>query len=166
LCPLCLGGDYSLTLLAGALLDDVLAERLKEFFVPDEEAVDSILGIKQPLSSFSSRITMGYLLGLYGPRTRATLDQIRDIRNAFAHYHQMAHFSDPEISRVCLGLFPGWMEWVMEGPDRGAIEDPRRRFQACASFLLYYLLELAPIRPQPEIGFDRFALSEPEGGTK
>lgn len=149
-------------LLAGALLDDVLVERLREFFVPDTDRVESVFGQNGPLGSFSARITMGYLVGLYGPKTRETLDKIRDIRNTFAHVHEIAKFTDPEVSRVCLSLLPDWMEYAMEDRNHPACKEPRRRFQACVCFLIFYLLGRSPLHKQPTIGFDRFVYSTPE----
>jgi len=145
-------------LLAGALLDDVLAERLKDFFVADPNAVKAMMGVERPLGTFGARIQMGYLLGFFGPETRKALEIIKDVRNSFAHYHQLAHYTDPEVSRVCLTLLPGWIEAVMDGQDHPTCKEPRRRFQAAVAFLIVRLLQTEPARKAPKSGDDYFVL--------
>jgi hypothetical protein len=149
-------GERGAALLAAALLDDVLVEKLKEHLVPDPKAFKRFTDHSQPLGSFSSRIDMAYLLGLYGPKTRNTLHKIRDIRNAFAHYHQFAHFSDPQISQACLSLLPGYVEAIMEDPEHPTCKEPRRRFQACVGWLIQGFVVEPAIRRQPRIGFDYY----------
>jgi hypothetical protein len=150
-------------LLAGALIDDVLVTRLRELLVPDEKEYKSMTGVDRPLGTYSSRVTMGYLLGMYGPKFLEMLRRIGDIRNAFAHYHQVAKFSDPEIAKACLSLFPAYVEAVMEDSQHPTCTDPRRRFQACVGWIIVDLLYDRHKTRQPSLGLDYYDMSGDEG---
>ena len=60
---------------------------------------------KGPLNTFYARVLMGYALGLYGPKTFADLNKIRNIRNKFAHRPGISKFDHPTVSRLCNDLF-------------------------------------------------------------
>ena len=51
-----------------------------------------------PLRSLSSKIELGFALGLFNEERRQSLHLIRDVRNAFAHRMDPISFEDPEIS--------------------------------------------------------------------
>jgi hypothetical protein len=57
-----------------------------------------------PLSSFSAKIVMGRALGIYGPDTERALNQIREVRNAFAHALKPIDFSHKAIEQACRSL--------------------------------------------------------------
>ncbi|CCD87865.1 protein of unknown function [Bradyrhizobium sp. ORS 285] len=50
-----------------------------------------------PLSSFSSKIEIGFALGLFDEERRVALHLIRDVRNRFAHKMDPIRFEDPDI---------------------------------------------------------------------
>jgi hypothetical protein len=56
---------------------------------------------KGPLADFSSKIKLSRALGIIGPQTRADLDHVRNIRNAFAHTLQPIGFETAEVAEVC-----------------------------------------------------------------
>ena len=86
-----------------AFVDDMLGVALSARFVRlGKEWEDRIFtGPSAPLATFSSKIRLGFALGLYGPLTCADLDLIRNIRNAFAHTADPIKFVDPEITKTC-----------------------------------------------------------------
>jgi hypothetical protein len=88
---------------ATAFLDDSLGVALRARFVPLGNGwADKIFsGSGGPLSTLSSKIVIGYALGLYGPITRKDLDTIRNVRNSFAHTALPLDFSDAEIIEKC-----------------------------------------------------------------
>jgi len=57
-----------------------------------------------PLNSLSSKITLGYAMGLFGPLTCADLNIIRSVRNDFAHRAAPISFSEAEIAEKCKKL--------------------------------------------------------------
>jgi hypothetical protein len=65
---------------------------------------DKIFEGNGPLSTFSSKILMGYGLRLYGPDFRHDLEIIKDIRNGFAHVRLPLLLTQPEIAGMCQHL--------------------------------------------------------------
>jgi hypothetical protein len=53
------------------------------------------------IEGFSGKIVLGYALGLYSEQTREDLQQIRHIRNVFAHSMADINFNTPEIANGC-----------------------------------------------------------------
>ena len=78
------------TALENALMRIMEGNRGKEMFSGD-----------QSISTFNSKIWLGYCLNLYGDRTNSYLRLIKHIRNAFAHAQIPIDFYTPEIVAVC-----------------------------------------------------------------
>jgi hypothetical protein len=57
-----------------------------------------------PLSTFGAKVLMGYTLGQFGPQTRADLERINSVRNAFAHAMRWIEFDTPEVAKLCMAL--------------------------------------------------------------
>ena len=84
--------DRGCVLAAGAMLDDLLADVLAGFFRDVPESA-KLLGVganesrdaTEPLASFSARIRCAYALGLITDDERFDLEQVRHMRNRFAH---------------------------------------------------------------------------------
>jgi hypothetical protein len=93
--------DSAVVIVGAAQLDDLLAQLLERFLLPDlkpgrKREHDSLLGPARPLGSFSVRITMALRLGLVGPEIARSLHIIRQPRNAFAHRVQAPDLDDQE----------------------------------------------------------------------
>jgi hypothetical protein len=88
---------------ATAFLDDSLGVALRARFIPmGNDWADKIFsGSGAPMNTLSSKIMVGYALGLYGPMTRKDLDTIRNIRNYFAHTALPLDFGKEEIIEKC-----------------------------------------------------------------
>jgi DNA-binding MltR family transcriptional regulator len=87
-----------------SLVDGLLAELLRDFFVNHQKTVDKMLDDPGPLSSFGVRIELAFLLGLITSRERRMLNLIRKIRNDFAHSTDRVSFSQSPIKDRCLEL--------------------------------------------------------------
>jgi hypothetical protein len=88
------------------ILDHALKEAISTHFRPlgnaekaklfeGEGEHDAILG------SYYSRIHIAYALSVVGDDTLQDLNTIRDIRNAFAHFHGELSFCTPKIKQLC-----------------------------------------------------------------
>lgn len=90
------------TLTVVSLLEGALQKFLiTKLTIPEKEGPSDLFGSGAPLRDFSSKIKMGFALGLYGPQTKADLDAIREVRNAFAHTMEPIDFDTPEVVNVC-----------------------------------------------------------------
>jgi DNA-binding MltR family transcriptional regulator len=97
--------DRGAALVGAAFLDDVLEASLRAFFVDDKKVADQLLGSgDRPVSTFSARTHLAYCLGLLAPKVYADLNQIREIRNWFAHRHHPGSFDDPPVRDWCVAL--------------------------------------------------------------
>ena len=90
--------DRSLALVGAALVDDTLKRKLCNFLHEDKGATKSLFGRSRPLGSFSSRIDLGRLVGLYGDDARTEMHTIREIRNDFAHKFNMHDFTEQSFA--------------------------------------------------------------------
>jgi DNA-binding MltR family transcriptional regulator len=66
-------------------LEEQLKQILSAFMVDDAKSDELLDGAHAPLSSFSSRITACYALGLISEAEHHDLNLLRKIRNDFAH---------------------------------------------------------------------------------
>ena len=77
--------DRAAVVLGAAKIDQVLYQILQAHLLPSPSRNDELLDGNSALSSFSSRITMTYRLGLIDAALSRSLHMIRRIRNSFAH---------------------------------------------------------------------------------
>jgi len=93
-------GDRAAVIVAAALLDELLAEALRRFLLPESGDLDhdSLLGRDRPLSSFSSRIVGARRMGLISSEFAASLDLVRRIRNDCAHWSETIDLNKPPHS--------------------------------------------------------------------
>lgn len=76
----------------------------KNFSTLNKDDRKNLTGGNGPLSTFSSRISMAYLLDLINKDQYDDLNLIRKIRNGFAHQLDAVTFDFPEIKSRCSHL--------------------------------------------------------------
>jgi DNA-binding MltR family transcriptional regulator len=123
--------DRGCALLAGAVLDDRLADLLRAVFVDDAKAADELLEDRGGLGSFAFRIDACVCLGLLPRFVCADLNIVRKIRNDFAHGSAAITFDVPKIKQRVENL-------KLRPP-------PRRNLNARALFNLAAMVLLAVI---------------------
>jgi DNA-binding MltR family transcriptional regulator len=94
--------DRGAAIIAAAVIEDVLkhliSARLVELSSKRKKALfDESNG---PLSNLSSKIELGFALGLFNEERRDSLHLIRKVRNTFAHKMHPISFEDPHISEI------------------------------------------------------------------
>ncbi len=70
-------------------------------WIKDDDADNELFGSAGPIATFSQKIKMAEAMRIIGPATRANLDRVREIRNAFAHTHRDLTFETPAVVTVC-----------------------------------------------------------------
>ena len=99
------GSDRAAAILAASCVEDQLAFAIKcKLRRDDESVIRDMFQVRGPLGSFSAKISMGYLLGLYDKETRKELDTIKEIRNTFAHRAYACHFETQRIRDLASNL--------------------------------------------------------------
>ena len=77
--------DRAAGIIGAVLVEESLAMLLRSRLVTDEDIHREMFRSSGPLGSFSAKINLAHLLGLFGPTAKKELDTIREIRNEFAH---------------------------------------------------------------------------------
>ena len=90
--------DRGLVLSLAAFAEDALGNLLKAFMLPGATTGQLVDGFNAPLGNFSSRIKAAYSLGLVTKNQFTDLEQLRKIRNLFAHTWQPISLADQRVS--------------------------------------------------------------------
>jgi hypothetical protein len=107
-------------------LEESLLEWMRELSAEDRKNLFSAHGV---LASFSAKIDLAYAFKIYGPKTRADLHTMREIRNLFAHSRLPLSFSDEAIARAIYALN------LRKQPGCGGFVHPRTAFIAAFEYL-------------------------------
>jgi hypothetical protein len=90
--------DRGLVLSLAAFAEDALGNLLKAFMLPVATSAQLVDGFGAPLGDFSSRIKAAYSLGLVTKGQFSDLEQLRKIRNLFAHTWQPISLADQRVA--------------------------------------------------------------------
>lgn len=90
-------------LISTGYLEQMLEDILRAFMLDQPSVDDLFAGGSAPLSSFSARAKVCYTLGLISGDEYDDIDEIRRIRNKFAH-EMHASFDDQSIKSRCDNL--------------------------------------------------------------
>jgi hypothetical protein len=94
--------DRAVAIVCGTLVEDGLAIALRRIMLPlSRDDDDRLFGPDMPLGTFSAKVKLAYAMNVIEADARRDLDNIRCLRNAFAHAQIPLHFDMPEVSAVC-----------------------------------------------------------------
>lgn len=96
--------DRGCALMAAAFLDNELMLMLSDKIIGPKRFKQSVFEFNGPLGSFSSRIKMGYSLGLISKEILEDLDLIRKVRNEFGHRYEPISFESEPVKSWIIGL--------------------------------------------------------------
>jgi DNA-binding MltR family transcriptional regulator len=132
--------DRAAAMLASAYLDDLLRQLLLASFVDDSNVTTKLVKSQRPLGPFSARIAASYAFGLITDSERADLDDIRNIRNRFAHKLHGLTFAADAVAGRCR-RFRCNAEIFEHIPELRAdySEDPRKLFDLATALLAHCL---------------------------
>src|SRR5262249_6706493 len=120
--------DRAVAVVGATFLDEALRRYVcARFVVLSAKESDALFEPDMPLGSFSAKIKIAHALGLIGTQTRRDLDQIRGVRNVFAHSQRMLTFDTQEISAACYRLASGSYERNWTQPRFSTVDDSPRR---------------------------------------
>jgi hypothetical protein len=140
-------GDRTAAIMAGGYLEDFLAMSVKKLLVDDAKVIDDFFAGMGPLSSFSAKIDMAYLLRLVDDENRKRMHIIRRIRNDFAHDLSPLTFKSKRVADRCRALFkPNDLRKAVYdaqhkglGPIGNAKGDSRRIYLTAIKLYVFYL---------------------------
>jgi len=154
--------DRAAALIAQAYMEERLVEAIKARLVDDhDDVINRIFKGTGPIASFSSRIDLGLVIGLYTAQVHALLRKIKEIRNDFAHLSAPVSFDTPSIAARCENLnLSGEGTYISLQLESETFEvnrasTPREAFMNAVRFILYICdreLRLLPLRkPAPPV---------------
>ncbi|MEA5475374.1 MltR family transcriptional regulator [Synechococcus sp. CCY9201] len=95
--------DRGVILIIGAMLDELLAELLKNVLEPS--VADKLVnGSTAPLGSFSARAKISFAIGVVDAQDYKDIEVIRKVRNAAAHLDSRQGFNSGFKSQSIIGL--------------------------------------------------------------
>lgn len=114
--------DRGCVLIVCALLDDLLVLLFKTMFrassMPSKHDVDMLLTQPNaPLGSLATRSRMAFCLGVVSKETRMALDEIRRLRNQYAHEWASSSLSEEDLARLLQWVTPDeqtFMERILD----------------------------------------------------
>lgn len=142
---------------AESFLESALKSRIRLGTEAETKSLNRLLNEHgSPLSSFSAKIDLGLLLGLYFPEVCNDLHKVSDIRNRFAHIKEPLDFSDSKISGWCSGFWLPHHLFIVSSPYDGprdpqsewTRDDPKGRFILTIK-LLVSVLHRSSLNPRP-----------------
>jgi hypothetical protein len=96
--------DRAAAIVACTILELALLSAITDRLHPSPDKEDKLFRFHGPLQTFSSRIEIGFRLGLYGKHARDDLNTMRNIRNEFAHNLSAVNFDAQRIRSLCSNL--------------------------------------------------------------
>jgi DNA-binding MltR family transcriptional regulator len=97
--------DFANVLIASTLLDHVLILTLKSKMNGDAKFIKDLFShANGVLGTLSSRIRIGWAMGLYNEYVYKGMDKVRDIRNTFAHTPHDLTFKNAALVRATKDL--------------------------------------------------------------
>lgn len=93
--------DRVIGIIASAFLEDRLTVRILSHLHDDTELTGKLFKGTGPIASFSAKVDLGCLMGLYGEQTRCDMHLVRKIRNEFAHRAAPSDFESAAIRSLC-----------------------------------------------------------------
>ncbi len=94
--------DRTVAIVSAAFVDNNLAlaimARFRHLSIAEQKHIFENRGV---LSDFAGKIDLGYVLGIYESLVRDDLDNIRRIRNKFAHDLEVRAFDHAEVAALC-----------------------------------------------------------------
>lgn len=145
--------DRSLVIVMAAVIEDHLAGVIVNHLVDAKKITDNMFGGMGPLSTFSAKIDMGFLLGLYTRDFLNALHALRKVRNEFAHNMGPITLDSDEVMQKSSPL----LQIVERFHHRPKTQTTRETFIGSCEFLLGGLAAM---------GLDTRRLKSPEPGQK
>ena len=162
--------------MAASFLEEFLTMSLHRNLLMDEKISSPLFEMSGPLGTFSAKTRIAYAIGIVSKDVFADMNQIREVRNKFAHFLitsddgikvDAVTFSSREIRDRCTAMkFPESFEsiaeyagarkrgdWIAGMLKEELLSDPRRRFIGTCIGLAVALLWRDGRNPKPMLSY-------------
>ncbi|ULM98798.1 transcriptional regulator [Peribacillus frigoritolerans] len=96
--------DRGIALICGSIIDEILKELLKEFFIENSKIDKELFGVNQTLGTFDAKYKIAYYLGLINEIEMKNIVLLQRIRNKFAHQIIGISFENEEIKNIAFNF--------------------------------------------------------------
>ncbi|MFF2287279.1 transcriptional regulator [Peribacillus butanolivorans] len=96
--------DRGIALICGSIIDEILKELLKDFFIKSSKIDKEIFGVNQTLGTFDAKYKIAYYLGLINDIEMKNIVLLQRIRNKFAHQIFGISFENEEIKNIAFNF--------------------------------------------------------------
>lgn len=145
--------DRSLVIVMSSVIDDALSQVIINHLVESKKTTDIMFSGMGPLSTFSAKINLGFLLALYNKDFADMLHALRKIRNEFAHNMNPLTLESEEVKQGAAALALVLNRFAL--PPK--VRTSRELFVAGCEFMLGGLAAMS---------LDRRRLKSPKAGQK
>jgi hypothetical protein len=158
------GSDRAVAIVGGSIVETSLTDALKIHLHESKKITDELFRSTGAFGMFTTKVHLGFLIGLYGEAAHRDFIVIKDIRNAFAHSLGVTDFETPRIKALTnnltlcerytidqnaveteegtnKGRFPKDWRWWCSIPNlEQNLQVPRERYVIAAQVLTYGLM--------------------------
>lgn len=128
--------DRGLVLSLAAFAEEALGKLLEAFLLPVKSSTELLNGFNAPLGTFSARIKTAHSLGILTEKQFNDLEQLRKIRNLFAHTWQQISLEDHKVAAHIRSM--SYSPFLLKHP-----ETPKKKLQTSGFSLLMALTGFA-----------------------
>ena len=132
-------GDRSSVIIVSAWLNDILEHYLDSIFRQDKDVLRSLFNPGGILDSFSNKVKVAYLLGLFERTVFNDLNAIRKIRNDCAHFREKFSFRIKVVKSACNNLET---VRVFNQFFITPVHSAREKFLTAAIIIVHYLMDM------------------------
>jgi Mannitol repressor len=159
--------DRAAAIVSAAFLDDQLTVALKSRLHQDKRIIDDMFDQSGALGTFSAKINLAFLIGMFSKEAIQDLHIIRKVRNEFAHELATKNFKSQRVAdliknmqlikKTRIKVSGGGNALTMEfspGFDKDDTPTPREVYiKSCQYFIfiLDHFRSIFPPPPKPEI---------------
>jgi hypothetical protein len=153
--------DRVAAIVSAAFLDDRLAAALKARLYHDKKITDKMFG-SGPLGTFSARIDLAFLIGMFSTDAVNDLHAIRTVRNEFAHKLTTKSFNAQRVRDLIKNIRIVRRQRIMASGDKDGLTmeifpafdkeklpTPREIYIKSCQFFIFLLDHYSVIHPEP-----------------
>jgi hypothetical protein len=96
--------DRAAAIVAAVIIERRVEQQIVSRLHNHPKPLERLFRTSGPLGTFSAKIDLGHLMGIYGPEAYRDLVTLKDIRNSFAHNLDIVDFQSHRIRDLCANL--------------------------------------------------------------
>jgi hypothetical protein len=96
--------DRAAAIVAAVIVERRVEQQIVARLHNHPKPLDRLFRTSGPMGTFSAKIDLAHLMGIYGPDAYRDLVTLKNIRNSFAHHLDIVDFKSERINDLCKNL--------------------------------------------------------------